>query len=164
MKKEYYTIKEVAQQTGLGIQSIRKRIKGMNTTHSLLHLNNGEYQIHQLLLPYFTRKKISQVFAYTLDFDHGYNDKDINIVMNYILSILSEYQIKIEYVIENKKKDETPHVHAIIEGITKTNFIKVIHKGKINKSYHIAPLYDKKGWLGYMKKDNKEIITITNKK
>lgn len=160
---EYMTVKEIAIEVGLSTQTIRKRLKNISNNKLLLHTTStGEYKIHRLLLPKFAAKKISKEFTYTLDFDNGYSDNDIHNVMNYILSLLNDFEITIQYVIEQKKKDNTPHIHGIIKGITKTNFIKYVHKGAINKSYMIKPMYDVKGWLNYITKESKEIITLTN--
>jgi hypothetical protein len=160
---EYMTVKEIAIEVGLSTQSIRKRLNNINNNELLLHkTSNGEYKIHRLLLPKFAAIKMSKEFSYSLDFDKGYTDNDIHNVMNYILSLLNDFEITIQYVIEQKKKDNTPHIHGIIKGITKTNFIKYVHNGVINKSFMIKPMYDVKGWLNYITKESKEIITISN--
>ena len=160
---EYMTVREVANEVGLSLQSVRKRLKTITSNKLLIHTaSNGEYQIHRLLLPKFAPKKIIKEFSYSLDFDNGYSDNDIHNVMEYILSLLNDFEVTIKYTIEYKKKDHTPHIHGIINGITKTNFIKYVHKGAINKSYMIKPMYDVKGWLNYITKESKEIITLSN--
>ena len=90
------TVREVANEVGLSLQSVRKRLKTITSNKILINTaSNGEYQIHRLLLPKFAPKKIIKEFSYSLDFDNGYSDNDIHNVMEYILSLLNDFVIKL---------------------------------------------------------------------
>lgn len=163
MNKEYLTVNEVSKMVQLTPQQVRRRIKTINTISSLLYKDNGEYKIHHLLLPQFRRKKQLKVFAYTQDFK-GYSDKNIMVVMDDLINRLDANDVTIQYTIEKKKKDQTPHIHAIVEGVGSSHFIKIIRLMFGNISYKVDAIFNRLGWLEYIVKENNKIITITKNK
>lgn len=163
-EKQYYTIKEVAKMVGLTTQSIRRRLSTINTTKQLLYKQDGCYYIHHLLLSKFARKRISNEFAYSLDFDKGYTGKEINEIMKHIVDSFGSDEITIEYTIEGKKKDNTPHIHAVVNTTNKRLFEQTVRLLLGNKSYDIQAIYNKEKWLCYMTKEVKTITKINNKK
>jgi hypothetical protein len=158
-KKEYYTIKEVSQMVGLTPQSIRRRLTTITTTKDLLFMVYGQYYIHHLLLWRFKRKRISNEFAYSLDFPKTYTNKDIDTIIAYLVNDFGSDSITIDYVIESKKKDQTPHIHAVVNTSNKRLFEKKVKILLGGNSYHIQAIYNKNKWLDYMRK----VATITRK-
>ena len=163
-KKEYYTVKEVAKMVGLTSQSIRRRLTMITTTKDQLYKLDGQYYIHHLLVYRFKRKRISNEFAYSLDFPKNYTDNNIHEIIRHIVDDFGSDEITITYTIEHKKKDQIPHIHAVVNTSNKRLFLKKLHILLGGQSYKVDAIYDKNNWISYMTKETKTITTINNKK
>jgi hypothetical protein len=159
-KKEYYTVKEVSKLVGLTPQSIRRRLTTITTTKDLLFRLDGTWYIHQLILYKFKRKRITNEFAYSLDFPSTYTNEDIDTILTYIVNDFGSDTITIDYTIEKKKKNGAPHIHAVVNTSNKRLFEKKVKILLGGNSYHIQAIYNKNKWLEYI---TKEVATITRK-
>lgn len=161
--KEYYSIKEIAEEKGISIKTVRRKIKEIDVSKELLHKGkNGIIKIHHLLLPRFGKKKQSNnEFAYSLDLPN-YDEKDVYKLLTHVVNQI-DTPTKIEYVTERKKAKNMLHIHSIITTGNKQKFLDEMHLYFSENSYKIKPLFDREGWIEYITKQNKNIITITNK-
>lgn len=163
MKKEYYTTSELAKLKCTTTTKVRKIINKISTTKDLLYQKNGIYYIHHLLLPKFDvlNEKENKEFAYTLDIPVTYSDNDVKTILKYIVNEI-DLPTTIQYVTEKKKANNMNHLHAIVTTKSKKKFLTKMYDYFYNCHYHTSPIFDRNGWINYITKENKNIITITN--
>lgn len=161
-EKEYLTTNDVAKIVGLSTQTIRRKIKTIQTSKTMIYKDhNGQIKIHHLLLSHFGRATPKpKMFAFSLDFNHYQNNKEINQALEFGLKQLNSGVI-MEYVVEQKKKNNMLHIHASVEGVSKDKFIKML-KVLFGQSWKVKQLFDLEHWEYYMLKENKEITIIKN--
>ncbi len=155
---EYYTPKEFGEKLGLTYQTIMRKILKLEDDieyGKLIIKKDGKWLLHKNLLDAFKKVKRHKIFAFSIDFPKN-NEKEIYDIMSFIAN---EGNIIFDYSIESKKKNNNTHIHGIAYNTTKNHLQKLIYAFTIN-SFSIKPVFDEKGWLNYITKENKEIIHI----
>lgn len=161
--KEYYSTKEVAISTKQTTRNIRYRLDKLKEEvppTMLFKDANNSYQIHHLLLPQLAPKYTGTIKQYAMTFDilDNSTDEEIKNKIEYITNSFNA--VKMQYGIQLKESG-MKHIHAIVEGISKSKF-----REQIRLYFHdhtrvyVVGVYDKQGWLRYIGRDNTEIITI----
>jgi hypothetical protein len=166
MQNEYYTTSQIAGLTGLNNNQVIYRAKKIITTKDLLFIDNsGTWRIHKLLLHEFKKveKNIPTEYSYTANLPHDLSEKEIANVMKWVVSLCMS-NVKLEYTIERKKKDNFNHIHAVLTTRNLNEFKKNMKLAFHTQGYKHDLLYDRERWLKYITKDGHQIITITNKK
>jgi hypothetical protein len=165
IEREYYTTKEVAISTKQTTRNIRYKLDKLDVPPTMLYKDaNGTYQIHHLLLQYLAPKNTGTTKQYAMTFDILDNSTDLEIIkkIDFITRMLPN--INMQYGIQLKASG-MKHVHAIVEGASKTKFRSLIRQYFHDYTrVYVVGVYDKQGWVKYIGRDNTEIITINNTK
>ena len=90
----------------------------------------------------------------TIDFKE-YQRNDINKYMDYFAKQIDE---KIYYSIENKRGNNTPHIHGVMESSQPIPTIKSALKATLYSQNHdLRKSWDVEGWVRYMTKEMKDV-------
>jgi len=165
IKQEYYSVKEISQQTGLSSRHIRRIVQNISNEHSkdVLYKNqNEEWRIHHLLLSNFKPQRIrkNKYYALTIDPVHHYSDSDLHRIMAFVYSQMPDEQLEINYVIEPKKATQVNHLHCFVKCQNRKKLIDTIRIGFSDLSYREAVVFDLAGWKAYIMKNNNNITTL----
>ncbi len=79
--------------------------------------------------------------------------------MHWVIELINEDSVEINYSIEQKKANGVNHLHIYIEKNVCNKFLKSAKIAFPKMSYYMAQVYDLDGWKSYMAKET-EIITI----
>lgn len=166
-EKEYLTVREVSIKTQQSCRNVRRIITRIESQVSkeLLHKDyNGQWNIHHLILAKFKPQRVHQNKYYALSFDPSrhYSKKEIDEIMQYVVSQMGETQIELNYVVEGKKANEQNHLHCYVKCENKQKLIRCIRLAFSQVSYHQSGVFDLKGWQNYITKENQTITTLKN--
>jgi hypothetical protein len=166
-EKEYLNVKEVSIRTQQSTRNIRRIIARIENevSNELLYKNqDGQWNIHHLILSKFKPQRIREGKYYAISFDPSgnYSDKEIDEVMKFVIKQMGETKIEINYVVESKKANEKNHLHCFVRCQNKLKLIRCIRLAFSQVSYHQSGVFDLTGWKNYITKENKIITTLKN--
>ncbi len=167
-EKEYYSAKEISQRSNMTSRNVRKIISKLSndSNNDLIRKNNiNHWEVHQLMLPNFKRKRTKKdtYYALTIDPCFNYSEKEIDEIMSFIYSEMKDCELEINYVIEKKKANNQNHLHCYINSTQKRKLLKLIRLSFSRTSYKESTIFDIKGWKSYIIKDGNEIKTLKKK-
>ncbi|UEG50309.1 hypothetical protein LK994_02320 [Ferruginibacter lapsinanis] len=165
IKKEYLTVKELAEHHKISIRSIRQKIAKLEptTTKDLLRKDiNKSWEIHHILVSRFKpqRQSKSKYYALTIDPCRHINESDIHEIMNFVSSRINQPSLEINYVVEKKKANNQNHIHCYTNCKKRAELIENLRLGFSNVVYNEATVWDLEGWKAYMTKDGCTITKI----
>jgi hypothetical protein len=167
IKNEYLSVREISQLTEQSTRNVRRIIQKLegDVTKELLHLdNNNHWKIHNLLLGKFKPQRIrsNKYYALSVDPCNNYSESDIDKIMEFIAKQMGETNLELNYVIEEKKKNNQNHIHCFVKCSNKKKLLESIRLGFSKVSYHQSYIFDLASWKNYITKDNNSIKTIKN--
>jgi hypothetical protein len=161
--KEYYSTKEVAIMTNQTTRNVRYKLNKLvdELPPTMIYKDvNNTYNIHHLLLPQLRPINTGKSKKYAMTFDvlDNATDEEITSKIEYITKDFTK--LKMKYGIQSKASG-MKHVHAICEGVSKSEFTKQIRQyfHEYTRVYCVG-VYDVQGWVNYIGRDNTQIITI----
>ena len=119
-QNEYLTVKEISRKYDMTTRNVRKIISNLtnNCSEIMLYKNKKhEWQIHHLLVSKFKpqRTRKNKYYALSIDPCAKYSESDINVVMRFVYEQMSEGSLELNYVIEQKKRNNQNHVVLLTE-------------------------------------------------
>jgi hypothetical protein len=82
--------------------------------------------------------------------------------MEFVAKQMGETNLELNYVVEEKKKNNQNHVHCFVKCSNKKKLLQSIRLGFSKVSYHQSYIFDLASWKNYITKDNNNIKTIKN--
>ena len=94
----------------------------------------------------------------TLNIDlREHQRKDIPELMDYLSARIN---CNIHYVTENKMKNNSPHIHGVLQtSMSKQTVQRHVNDVFNGSSYKVDYPFDVAGWVGYMTKETKSVLT-----
>lgn len=168
-EKEYLNVKEVSIKTQQSCRNVRRiiariEIENQVSKELLYKDQNGQWNIHHLILTKFKPQRIRENKYYALSFDpcSNYSKNEIDEIMKYVISQMGETKIEINYVVESKKENERNHLHCYVKCENKQKLIRCIRLAFSKVSYHQGGVFDLKGWQNYITKETQTITRLKN--
>ncbi|MCE3295822.1 MAG: hypothetical protein K0R65_1536 [Crocinitomicaceae bacterium] len=168
-EKEYLNVKEVSIKTQQSTRNVRRIITKLEdeVNKELLYKNqNGQWEVHHLILNKFKPQRIHENKYYALSFDPctNYSVKEIDDIMKFVIAQMKETDIELNYVVESKIANGQNHLHCFVKCQNKQKLIRCIRLAFSQVSYHQSGVFDLQGWKNYITKENKTITTLKNRK
>ncbi|VXB18603.1 conserved hypothetical protein [Flavobacterium sp. 9AF] len=164
---DYLRVAEVAKEKNITTRTVRNKIKkliGVVGDNKIIRESNEEYRIHKSIINMFEPERVHQIkySAITIDPIFKYTVEDLKKIMDWIMELINEDEVEINYSIEQKKANGNNHLHIYTEKSVSTKFLKCAKFAIPKMSYHIAEVYDLEGWKSYMQKET-DIIKLLKK-
>jgi hypothetical protein len=166
-QNEYLNVKEVSKKTQQSSRNVRRIINKIENevSRELLYKNqDGQWNVHHLILHKFKPQRIRVNKYYALSFDpcNNYSEKEIHETMKYVVSQMSETELELNYVIESKQANARNHLHCYVKCPNKQKLIRCIRLAFSQVSYRQSGIFDLNGWKKYITEENKTITTLKN--
>ncbi len=165
--QEYLTVTEISNHYNVSKRNIRRIINKLcdETSDDMLYKDsNGYWMVHRLKLPMFRPQRIrsSKYYALTIDPCSNHNEKEIDVIMNFIADNIESEKLEINYTVETKKSNGKNHIHCFIKTEKKKSIIELVRYAFSSVSYKENKIFDLEGWKKYITKDGSQIKTINN--
>lgn len=167
INNEYLNVKEISVYTSQSTRNVRRiisRIEGEVGAELLYQDKNNTWRVHKLLLGRFKPQRIREhnYYALSVDLCHNYTEDEIAVVLRFAVEQMTNVQIEINYVVEQKKKNGQNHIHCYVKCSNKKKLLQSIRLGFLSVSYCQSEIFDLNGWKQYITKNNTIIKTLTN--
>lgn len=164
-EKEYLNVKEISLKTQQSTRNVRRIISKLESelTSDLVYKNNdGQWNVHHLILNRFKPQRNRENRYYALSFDPciNYSEKEIDNIMKFVFTQMGETEIELNYVVEPKKANGQNHLHCFVKCQNKQKLIRCIRLAFSQVSYHQSEIFDLEGWKKYITKENHKIIRL----
>lgn len=161
---DYLKVAEIAKEKNVTTKTVRNKIKkliGLVGDNKIIKGTNDEYRIHRSILNKFEPLRVHQTkyTAVTINPVFNYSVEDLIKIMDWILELINEDELQVNYCIEQKKANGLNHLHIYIEKKICNKFLKSAKFALPKMSYYVSDVYDLNGWISYMSKETK-IITL----